>query len=468
MKKALKISAISISSILLLLVISIIPFGTYSLATFALDKTNNYELSSTLDFGVRNLSKLSSLKDFANINNCGEAVYSSLPETLENKQSIESKTAFQMTSKNLIDINVTANQTIAKDYSTNQDYVINALLSKSAVQLATMGFGDVSSILSGDQKIDAKINNIMTKNGDSYIKPTSIDYTNGTKTVTDKFDSFYKTPAIDSTVSSEKVIKAIYSIKPKEVMSKESYIALGKYFCSGVEKVTFGALEDKNGTPVRKINIIMKKEIDAIYVKGFADIFKTIATDSVFKDFVRNKLLKISKELALMTDEEIQKYQADFDSNYDKSTNEILAGLKKTNYSGSFVEVKPVEMEINTNTLELYSQSIMTEIQIPSLATLYINTKTSDIKYGNLETIVAPTTSESIETFGTKWTNGNIAKELEKLSKKLTPADFSTESTMTSSERNYQQPNKMTPADIKEICSSNPNPEECTAQLSAL
>lgn len=212
----------------------------------------------------------------------------------------------------------------------------------------------------------------------------------------------------------------------------------------------------------------MKKEIDAIYVKGFADIFKTIATDSVFKDFVRNKLLKISKELALMTDEEIQKYQADFDSNYDKSTNEILAGLKKTNYSGSFVEVKPVEMEINTNTLELYSQSIMTEIQIPSLATLYINTKTSDIKYGNLETIVAPTTSESIETFGTKWTNGNIAKELEKLSKKLTPADFSTESTMTSSERNYQQPNKMTPADIKEICSSNPNPEECTAQLSAL
>ena len=468
MKKALKISAISISSILLLLVISIIPFGTYSLATFALDKTNNYELSSTLDFGVRNLSKLSSLKDFANINNCGEAVYSSLPETLENKQSIESKTAFQMTSKNLIDINVTANQTIAKDYSTNQDYVINALLSKSAVQLATMGFGDVSSILSGDQKIDAKINNIMTKNGDSYIKPTSIDYTNGTKTVTDKFDSFYKTPAIDSTVSSEKVIKAIYSIKPKEVMSKESYIALGKYFCSGVEKVTFGALEDKNGTPVRKINIIMKKEIDAIYVKGFADIFKTIATDSVFKDFVRNKLLKISKELALMTDEEIQKYQADFDSNYDKSTNEILAGLKKTNYSGSFVEVKPVEMEINTNTLELYSQSIMTEIQIPSLATLYINTKTSDIKYGNLETIVAPTTSESIETFGTKWTNGNIAKELEELSKKLTPADFSTESTMTSSERNYQQPNKMTPADIKEICSSNPNPEECTAQLSAL
>ena len=468
MKKALKISAISISSILLLLVISIIPFGTYSLATFALDKTNNYELSSTLDFGVRNLSKLSSLKDFANINNCGEAVYSSLPETLENKQSIESKTAFQMTSKNLVDVNVTTNQTIAKDYSTNQDYVINALLSKSAVQLATMGFGDVSSILSGDQKIDAKINNIMTKNGDSYIKPTSIDYTNGTKTVTDKFDSFYKTPAIDSTVSSEKVIKAISSIKPKEVMSKESYIALGKYLCSGVEKVIFGALEDKNGTPVRKINIVMKKEIDAIYVKGFADIFKTIATDSVFKDFVRNKLLKISKELALMTDEEIQKYQADFDSNYDKSTNETLAGLKKTNYSGSFVEIKTIEMEINTNTLELYSQSIMTEIQIPSLATLYLNTKVSDIKYGNLETIVAPTTSESIETFGTKWTNGNIAKELEELSKKLTPADFSTESTMTSSERNYQQPNKMTPADIKEICSSNPNPEECTAQLSAL
>jgi hypothetical protein len=449
MNKTFKITAISISSILAFLVISIIPFGTYSLATFALDKSGQYELSSGLDFGTRNLGRLSEIKNLTNITSCGENLYASLPENLVNKNSFESKNSLGISSNKLIDLKLNLSQVVAKDYSSNQEITAHGILSKEYIGLFSMMMPEIGSVLNTDQKVHFEGKAIT--NNDIYFSPSLLEYTNGEKKTVDNSNTFYKLP------NQQKATQNLSQLRPKEIMSKESYIALGNYLCSGIEKVSFGTLEDRNGIPVRKINIEMKKEVDVFYAKSFAPIFEIIAKDSVFKNFIRNSKFIEST----VTLEQIKSYQARFDSDYDKVAMEILESIKKTNYFGNYLNLKPIELEINTSNLSVYSETVSAEIQIPGASLINIVAKSWDFKTGNLETIQIPNISETQEQLAQKMQSGNVVKELGEIGKLLTPAPMPIEE---NSQMQTYSPS-YSPEQIKAICAQAPANEIKSCQV---
>ncbi len=308
-KKGFVYTAITLGVILLLILgATFIKFGTQSIVARALDATGQHQTAFGLDLintqgfgtmskaGAVDISKPETCKNVWDISSFKSTDYSAIAGSTNfkiepNNSTFKSNFSYEGYLKGNLNLN-----DAAADIFTDQKLVLDAdLIQKGLGTAGAKSYGVVTLAGKGE---------LLTSARDAgYINLLNLALNTKDFNVNGGLNGWYKqdfalTDDQKAGVSDiTDVIKKNISVRPDSVLSADSLQAIYTYYCSGLEKVEFGAPKSMTfGTGdytktkyVRPLSIILKPDANKIYLDKLPDLVDKIGKDITFRNYVKSR-----------------------------------------------------------------------------------------------------------------------------------------------------------------------------------